>query len=609
MENQNNNLSNAHKWSKSYAPKGEKRGKYIKKPHIIKWYIKKYWYKYLLITLLTLGIIYCDVEKPVIIGQAVDLIGLGEITVESLLAIIITIAVIVIMKFIVSVSRGILLGNLFHRLYYHIKIQFMQNILCQDAEFFTEYHPGDLMTRATSDTFSMANLSTHLIFGLITLILTIVMSAVSMIKYNLLLTIFSIIPLPLIFIVVVTMRPKISANWRLVRTKNSTMSNLAMESVQHVKLIRAFVNEKQDYERLTKSAADCYNTEKKSVLMQSTFGPTFRFCTNISQLVAYGYGAYLIINQQMTVGDLISFSLLLAQFSGPMMQLGNQVAQFAQSAICVERVMEVLNAKPEIIDKDDAKDLEKFETIEFKDYHFTYPGDDIEILKGIDLTIKTGKSVGIVGKTGSGKSTLVKQLLRRYPINDTNKMLINEEPIDYYTKESIRKMVAYVPQEHELFARSIEDNILMGKGEDSNIDLNYAIKMADFEKDLDFIENGLSTIVGEYGVTLSGGQKQRLSIARALIKDAPILILDDSLSAVDGTTEANIIANLKEIRNQKTNIIVAHRLTAVEACDEIIVLSDGKISERGTHNELMAKKGWYYEQYVIQEMGASEDEK
>lgn len=609
MENQNNNLSNAHKWSKSYAPKGEKRGKYIKKPHIIKWYIKKYWYKYLLITLLTLGIIYCDVEKPVIIGQAVDLIGLGEITVESLLAIIITIAVIVIMKFIVSVSRGILLGNLFHRLYYHIKIQFMQNILCQDAEFFTEYHPGDLMTRATSDTFSMANLSTHLIFGLITLILTIVMSAVSMIKYNLLLTIFSIIPLPLIFIVVVTMRPKISANWRLVRTKNSTMSNLAMESVQHVKLIRAFVNEKQDYERLTKSAGDCYNTEKKSVLMQSTFGPTFRFCTNISQLVAYGYGAYLIINQQMTVGDLISFSLLLAQFSGPMMQLGNQVAQFAQSAICVERVMEVLNAKPEIIDKDDAKDLEKFETIEFKDYHFTYPGDDIEILKGIDLTIKTGKSVGIVGKTGSGKSTLVKQLLRRYPINDTNKMLINEEPIDYYTKESIRKMVAYVPQEHELFARSIEDNILMGKGEDSNIDLNYAIKMADFEKDLDFIENGLSTIVGEYGVTLSGGQKQRLSIARALIKDAPILILDDSLSAVDGTTEANIIANLKEIRNQKTNIIVAHRLTAVEACDEIIVLSDGKISERGTHNELMAKKGWYYEQYVIQEMGASEDEK
>lgn len=159
------------------------------------------------------------------------------------------------------------------------------------------------------------------------------------------------------------------------------------------------------------------------------------------------------------------------------------------------------------------------------------------------------------------------------------------------------------PQEHLLFARSVKDNILMGKIENAHIDLNYAIKMADFEKDLVFLEDGLDTIVGEYGVTLSGGQKQRLSIARALMKDAPILILDDSLSAVDGTTEANIIQNLKEIRKNKTNIIVAHRLTAVEDCDEIIVMDNGKIVERGTHEELMDKKGWYFEQYVIQEMG------
>ena len=172
-----------------------------------------------------------------------------------------------------------------------------------------------------------------------------------------------------------------------------------------------------------------------------------------------------------------------------------------------------------------------------------------------------------------------------------------------YKKYDIRRLVSYVPQEHLLFARSVKDNILIGKIDNSNIDLNYAIKMADFEKDLAFLEDGLDTIVGEYGVTLSGGQKQRLSIARALMKDAPILILDDSLSAVDGTTEANIIKNLKQIRKNKTNIIVAHRLTAVEDCDEIIVMDGGKIVERGTHEELMNKKGWYFEQYVIQEMG------
>ena len=176
-------------------------------------------------------------------------------------------------------------------------------------------------------------------------------------------------------------------------------------------------------------------------------------------------------------------------------------------------------------------------------------------------------------------------------------MLINEEPIDYYTKESIRKMVAYVPQEHELFARSIEDNILMGKGEDSNIDLNYAIKMADFEKDLDFIENGLSTIVGEYGVTLSGGQKQRLSIARALLREAQIVIFDEATSSLDNAAQENIIDLIFSLLKNRTVIIIAHRLSAVKRCDNIIVINNGRVTESGNHNELMEMQGEYYALY------------
>ena len=582
---------------------------YLSSQNIILWYIKKYWWKYLLVIALTGLIILCDVIKPIIIGEAVDAIGLGLITNQSLIYLLISFVVIVITKFLITIFKSIALGNLFHRLFYHIKIQFMKNILIQDANYFNEYHPGDLMTRATADTFSTSNVSTHLIFGLISVFLTLIMSAVSMIKLNLLLTLYSIIPLPFIFIVVVTMRPKISKNWRLVRTKNSSMSNLAMESVQHVKLVRAFVNEETDCQKLSSAADDCYDTERRSVLMQSVFGPTFRLFTSISQLIAYGYGAYLIINQKLTVGELITFSLLLAQFAGPMMQLGNQVAMFAQSSISTERVMEVLKAKPQILDIENAIDTDNFETIKFKQHKFHYPDDELEILKGIDLTITSGKSLGIVGKTGSGKTTLVRQLLRRYPNISDDTILINDVSIDNYKKESIRKLVAYVPQEHLLFARTVEENILIGKSKHSNISLEYAVRMADFEKDLVFIEDGLDTIVGEYGVTLSGGQKQRLSIARALIKDAPILILDDSLSAVDGTTEANIISNLKQIRENKTNIIVAHRLTAVEGCDEIIVMDNGLITERGTHKELMDNKGWYYEQYVIQEMGGHDNAK
>lgn len=575
----------------------------MKRFKAISWFFKKNWWKYILVIVLSIMGIYFDILKPEIIGEAVDVIGLGQITEKSLLTLLITLIAVVLLKFITTVFRQISLGSLFHNLYYQIKIRFMKNLLLQDADYFTEYHPGDLMTRATQDTFSMSNVSTHLIFGLVTVILTLVMTAIKMITLNPLLTLYSILPLPFIFVVVVIMRPKIASNWRAVRKKNSEMSNLTMESVQHVKLIRAFVNEKDDYIKLDNAATDCFNTERKSILMQSTFGPTFRFFTNISQLVAYGYGAYLIINQQLTVGELITFSLLLAQFSGPTMQLGNQVSMFTQSAVSFERVTEVLEAVPEILDKENAIAIDTFDTIKFNDFKFNYPKSEMEIIKGIDLEIKNGKSLGVVGKTGSGKSTLIKQLLRRYPVTADDSLLIDNVSINNYKKNDIRKLVSYVPQEHQLFARSVQDNILFGKNENSSIELDEAIKMADFEKDLAFLENGLDTIVGEYGVTLSGGQKQRLSIARALIKDAPILILDDSLSAVDGTTEANIIKNLKQIRNNKTNIIIAHRLTAVEGCDEIIVLDNGKISERGTHQELMNIKGWYHDQYVIQEMG------
>lgn len=577
----------------------------MKRFKAISWFFKKYWWKYILVIILSVMYIYCDILKPEIIGQAVDVIGLGQITENTLMTLLITLIAVILLKFVITVIRQITLGSLFHGLYYQIKIRFMKNLLLQDADYFTEYHPGDLMTRATSDTFSMSNVSTHLIFGLVTVILTLIMTAIKMITLDPLLTLYSILPLPFIFVVVVIMRPKIANNWRLVRKKNSDMSNLTMESVQHVKLIRAFVNENDDYKKLDDAATDCYETERKSILMQSTFGPAFRFFTNISQLVAYGYGAYLIINQQLTVGELITFSLLLAQFSGPMMQLGNQVSMFTQSAISFERVTEVLEAIPEILDKDNAKEIESFETITFNDFTFNYPKSEMDIIKGINLEIKNGKSLGIVGKTGSGKSTLIKQLLRRYPVNNDETLLIDGISINDYKKNDVRKLVSYVPQEHLLFARSVKDNILIGKSDHSNIELDVAIKMADFEKDLPFLEDGLDTIVGEYGVTLSGGQKQRLSIARALIKDAPILILDDSLSAVDGTTESNIIKNLKIIRKNKTNIIIAHRLTAVEECDEIIVIDNGKITEKGNHQELMNKKGWYYEQYVIQEMGGN----
>ena len=282
------------------------------------------------------------------------------------------------------------------------------------------------------------------------------------------------------------------------------------------------------------------------------------------------------------------------------------MAMFVQSKVAFDRINEIMDSLPDVKDKEHAKDINTFDTIKFENFTFRYPETDIDILNNFSLTINKGETIGIVGKTGSGKTTLIKQFLRQYPASDN--FTIDNKSINDITKASIRSLVCYVPQEHALFSRTIEQNLEIGKSKDTSLTLEEAVLMADFKKDLDFLPDGLDTIVGEYGVTLSGGQKQRLSIARALYKDSEILILDDSLSAVDGTTEANIIANLKKIRSHKTNLIVAHRLSAVEHADKIIVIDNGSVKEIGTHQELMTNKGWYFEQYQKQLMGGEDNE-
>ncbi|HPB49562.1 MAG TPA: ABC transporter ATP-binding protein, partial [Bacilli bacterium] len=285
----------------------------------------------------------------------------------------------------------------------------------------------------------------------------------------------------------------------------------------------------------------------------------------------------------------------------PLFQLGNQITFIAQSGVSFDRINEVLDAKPTIKDKNCAKELMGIEKIEYQDVSFKYPKDQNYSIENINLTIKKGQTLGIVGKTGSGKSTLIRQLLRQFPITSGN-IFINEKPINRYKKESVRLNIAYVPQEHMLFSRTVLDNVKLGISPATIYSIDEVIRMADFEKDLPFLHDGLDTMVGEAGVTLSGGQKQRLSIARALLRNSDVIILDDSLSAVDGMTEANILRNLKEFCSHQMKIIVAHRLTAVEKADEIIVMDGGKIVERGTHEQLMENKKWYYEQYLVQEM-------
>jgi ATP-binding cassette subfamily B protein len=267
----------------------------------------------------------------------------------------------------------------------------------------------------------------------------------------------------------------------------------------------------------------------------------------------------------------------------------------------LDRVQDTLSYEADVKNSMGMESITNPGNIQFNSVHFTYPSSTVVNLSDISVQLERGQTLGIVGKTGSGKTTFVKQLLREYPLG-TGEIAFAGMPLEQLHLEDIREWIGYVPQDHFLFSKTVRENILFGKMDATEGELAEAIRLADFEKDLMMLPNRLETLVGEKGVALSGGQKQRISIARALIKNPEILILDDSLSAVDAKTETTIIENIQNERAGKTTIITTHRLSAVQHADRIIVLDSGKIIEEGTHADLLLNDGWYSEQYERQQV-------
>lgn len=513
--------------------------------------------------------------------------------------------------YLITTTKRVVQNRLKVKLFYALQVRYMQNIIIQDATFFENFQSGDLLTRALGDVKSVNFSGGNRLLNISFEFTVIIVNVIAMILINPLLTLCSVLPLTLIFITNIILKVKVKRNWKEVRDASSQMGNVVLESITNVRTIRAYSLEESNYKKNLIESKRVYDIERKNLKINVIFQPIFQSITAISLLISYALAGYMLINNSVTgftVALFIQFIVYLNNLSSPLTNIGNMLTNFYQSIISLERLNEIYNSKSVIIDIDNAYDLDEVKSIEFKDISFTYPGDENPVLNHINLTIKEGQTLGIVGKTGSGKSTLVRQLMRQFPITE-GKILINRIDIKNYKKESVRSRIGYVPQEHMLFYRSVFKNVRLGTSahDVDTQDIYKAIELADFEKDIENLPKGLDTIVGEYGVTLSGGQKQRLSIARAFMKNADVMILDDSLSAVDGKTESNIIKNLNLYRNDKTNIIVAHRLSAVMHAHHIIVLDNGYIKEEGTHQELMDLKGFYYNLFIEQQMTKESD--
>ena len=564
-------------------------------------FIKKHPMRYFVSFVLMIASSIAAVYPARIIGQVVDKIVASELNAEWLWTQLVVLVGIILVAYITESIWTYFIFIGYYEVQKELRVKLLRNNLRKKIPFYAHFRTGDIITRSSED---VSTIGEMMGFGMFALMNSTLLGSVSLYMMvttiSLPLTIAAVLPLPILSYLVYKWGFDLEEEYNKAQNAVSQLNNEVLEMIDGTYVIRAYGQEDammDEFRAKTKKAM------KQNIVVaeiESRFIPLAQLFMMISFTIALLYGGYLVSTGDILVGDVIAFQVYMGSIMWPMFMIGDIITNYKRGKVATERINEVLKHDDEI-ERGGTKALETIESIEFKDFNFTYPGEEVPLLKEINLTLNKGETLGIVGKTGSGKTTLLMQLLHQFPYRG-EKLLINGEPLIDYDSQMVAGHLAYVPQEHTLFSRTIRENMLFGKEDATDEEIWEALTLASFDGDVKRMPQQLDTMVGEKGVSLSGGQKQRLSIARAFLRNRECLILDDALSAVDAKTEREIISHLQEERGGCMNIISAHRLSAIRHADEIIVMNEGRISERGSHEKLLAQRGWYYEQYLIQEI-------
>lgn len=473
--------------------------------------------------------------------------------------------------------------------------------------FFSRFSIGEVISRSTNDISNYIaqafGYGVLLVFDGI--IYNIFISVLILNKSNLIYLLLIHIPLVIQTIYLVSRRGIQEKYYNKMAKTMDQITEETLENVKGIRVIRAYSLLDKVRNSFVEKLRSYSKSNEKYMKKTLIYQPLNTISAAISYVLAVACGFYFINSGMMTIGELISVCVVIGMLQWPYIAISELVIIIIEIRQATKRVLEISDRKLEVNNDLAEYDFEFNDSIEFKNFSFLY--DDKNVLENINFKINKGETIGIVGKTGSGKTTLIKQLLRLYPV-EKGSLLLDNQGIEKYYDYSVREKMGYAPQEYQLFSKTIKDNILFYR-ENLEDNLEQALILSDIKKDIENFKDGINTLVGENGISLSGGQKQRLGIARAILANPDILILDDSLSAVDANTEKTIIENIKNHRQEKTNIIVSHRISAVRHADKILVLENGKVLSEGTHEELLDKCTWYREldEYQNKEVEQNED--
>ena len=517
---------------------------------------------------------------------------------EMIIPFAVAIASLYFLKGLFRFFQGYLMGKVGMRVVTDLRKELFDHLLAQDMTFFVNESSGNLLSRIVNDVFMVQNAVTNAITGLLQHFLT-VLGLLGVVFYmNYKLAFFAVIVFPVAIYPFIIFSKKIRGYSRETQQIYSSMSNAILEGLKAINIVKAFNTESYEKEKFKKENETLNDIAVKNIKVQSLSSPVMEFIGALGVAIIISVGGYIVIKGDMTQGDFFAFIAALLMLYDPIKKMSGVNSIIQLGIASGERIFQILDIEPVDVDSPEAIEMPEFKKeIKYESIYFRYEKKDI--IKNVSMTIKKGEMIAIVGSTGSGKTTLVNLLPRFYGVSQ-GAITIDNIDINKFTLGSLRRNISVVTQQTLLFNDTVMNNILYGNWERSMEDAVEAAKIANAHDFILSLEKKYDTIIGESGVKLSGGEKQRISIARAVLKNAPILILDEATSSLDTESERQVQEALERLMSDRTTIVIAHRLSTVRKADRIYVLRAGEITEVGSHEELLGKNGEYYRLYTMQ---------